>query len=169
MTCCNMSQPQFWKSVKETHTPEMGTWESFETLETSELDYRGQNTLHWGVFYIIGKLWKFRCRKWARMGHLDIYCTSYVQKKGRESNWQFDSWPLKIENRPDPGVCRGSATHRWKALKESYKFGLDLVPIWGVRKKLWPREVPGIQTGTISGLHLGSPGTKSHSDVGAVE
>jgi hypothetical protein len=25
-----------------------------------------------------------------------------------------------------------------------------------------------VQTGTISGLHLGSPGTKSHSDAGAV-
>jgi len=26
-----------------------------------------------------------------------------------------------------------------------------------------------VQTGTVSGLLLGSPGTKSHSDVGAVE
>jgi hypothetical protein len=48
--------------------------------------------------------------------------TSYVQKKGRESNWQFDSRPLKVENQPDPSVFRRNATHRWKALKESYKF-----------------------------------------------
>ncbi len=27
----------------------------------------------------------------------------------------------------------------------------------------------GVQTGTVSGLLLGSPGTKSHLDVGAVE
>jgi hypothetical protein len=27
----------------------------------------------------------------------------------------------------------------------------------------------GVQTGTISGLLLGSPGIKSHSDVGVVE
>jgi hypothetical protein len=27
----------------------------------------------------------------------------------------------------------------------------------------------GVQTGTVSGLLLGSPGTKSHSDVGAAE
>jgi hypothetical protein len=40
--------------------------------------------------------------------------TSAAQKKGQESNWQFDSRPLKVKNRPDPGVCRGSATHRWK-------------------------------------------------------
>ncbi len=43
--------------------------------------------------------------------------------------WQFDSRPLKFENRPDPDVCRWSVAHRWKALDESYNFALDLVPI----------------------------------------
>jgi hypothetical protein len=36
-------------------------------------------------------------------------------------------------------------------------------------EKLWWPKVPGVQIGTISGLHFGSPGTKSHSGVGAVE
>ncbi len=164
-----VATPLLEECEDDTHTPEMGTWESFGTPKTSESDCRGQNTSHWGVFYIIGKLWKCRCRKWACMGHLDICSTSYVQKKGRESNWQFDSWPLKVGNRPDPGVCRGSATHRWKAFKERYNFALDLVPIGGLSKKLWPHEVPRAQIRTISGLHLGNPGTKSHLDVGATE
>jgi hypothetical protein len=30
----------------DTHTLEMGTWESTGTLETSEFDCRGQNTSH---------------------------------------------------------------------------------------------------------------------------
>jgi hypothetical protein len=30
-------------------------------------------------------------------------------------------------------------------------------------------QVPGVQTEIVSGLHFGSPGTKSHSSVGAVE
>jgi hypothetical protein len=120
----------------ETHTPEMGTWKSSRTLESSEFDCKGQNTLHWEVFYIIGNLSKFRCRKWARLSHLDIYSTSYGQKKGRESNWQFDSRPLKVKNRPDPDACRWSGTHRWTALNESYNFALDLVQIWGLSKKL---------------------------------
>ncbi len=30
----------------DTHTPEMGTWESTETPEISEFDCRGQNTSH---------------------------------------------------------------------------------------------------------------------------
>ncbi len=147
----------------------MGTWESSETPKTLEFDCRGQNTLHWGVFYIIGKLSKCKCRKWARMGHLDIYSTSYGKKKGQKSNWQFDSRPLKVRNRPDPGVCRWSAIHRWKDLEESYKFALDFIQIGGLSKKLWSLKVSRVQTGIISGLLLGSPETKSHSDVGAVE
>jgi hypothetical protein len=83
--------PILRKCEDETHTPEMGTWESSEALETLEFICRGQNTLHWGVHYIIGKLSIFRCRKWACMSHLDICSISCGKKKGRESNWQFDS------------------------------------------------------------------------------
>jgi len=70
------------------------------------------------------------------MSHLDICITYYGKKKGQESNWQFDSQPLKIGNRSDPGVCMWSATHRWIALKESYKFVLDLIPTGGLSKEL---------------------------------
>jgi hypothetical protein len=38
--------------------------------------------------YIIGKLLERRCLKWARIAHLDIWNTSYGQKKGRESKSQ---------------------------------------------------------------------------------
>ncbi len=153
----------------DTHTPETGTWKSTGTLKTSEFDCKGQNTSHWGVFYIIGKLSKCKCRKWARMIHLDIYSTSYNKKKGQESNWQFDFRPLKVGNRPDPGVCGWSATHRWKDLDKSYKFALDLIPIGGLSKELYSRKVPRVQTGTISGFLLGSHGIKNHLNVGAVE
>jgi hypothetical protein len=102
-----------WEECEdETHTPEMGTWESTGTPETSEFYYKGQNTSHYGVLYIIGNLLKCRCRKWARMSHLDICITSYGKKKGRKSNWQFDSQPLQVRNRPDPSVWRWSAAHR---------------------------------------------------------
>jgi hypothetical protein len=147
----------------------MGTWESSGTPKTSEFDCKGENTSPWGVLHNIGKLSKCRCWKWPRMSHLDICSTSYGKKKGRESNWQFDSRPLKVGNWPDRGVYRWSATHCWKALKENYKLALDLNPIGGLSKELWTHKVPGVQTGTVSGLLLGSPGTKSHLDVGAVE
>jgi len=133
LDCCN---PTLRECEDETHIPKMGTWESSGTPETLEFDYRGQNTLHWIIIYIIGKLSKCRCRKWARMSHLDICSTSYGKKKGRESNWQFDFRPLKVKNRPDPDACRKSATHRWKFLDESYNFALDFVPIGGLSKEL---------------------------------
>jgi hypothetical protein len=147
----------------------MGTWESSETLKTSEFDCKGQNTLPLCVFHAIEKLLKCRCWKWPRVNHLDICNTSYGKKKGRESNCQFDSRPLKVENRPDPGVCRWIATHHWKALEENYKFSSDFISIGGLSKELWIHKVPGVQTAIVSGLLLGSPGTKSHSDVGAAE
>ncbi len=61
MFCCN---PILRKCEDETHTPEMGTWESIRTPEISEYNCRGQNISHWGVLYIIGKLSKCICRKW---------------------------------------------------------------------------------------------------------
>jgi hypothetical protein len=102
------------------------------------------------------------------MSHLDICSSSYVRKKGRKSKWQFDSRPLKVWNRPLPNVCSRNATWCWKALHESYNFGSKLVLIRAWGKKLWMPKVLGVQTGTISGLHLGSPGKKNHLDVASV-
>ncbi|CAK9855040.1 unnamed protein product [Sphagnum jensenii] len=82
----------------------VGDLESSGTPECSELDSRTQNTSHWGVLGVIGKVLKRRYRKCPRIGHLDISRPSYGQKKGRESNWQFDSRPLKVGNRPLPEV-----------------------------------------------------------------
>ncbi len=153
-----LSQPYLRECEDETHTLEMGTWESSGTPKTLEFNCRDQNTLPWGVLYIIGNLSKCRCRKWPRMSHLEIYSTSYGKKKGHESNWQFDSWPLEVGNRPDLDACRWSATHCFKALEESYKFTLDLSPIGGLSKELWPRKVPGVQIRTVLGLPV--PGQK---------
>jgi hypothetical protein len=168
-----MSQPHFGptlaKCKDETHTLKVGDLESSGIPKNSELDCRDQNTSHWGFIDIIGKVLKFRCSKWPHMSHLNICSLSYGQKKGRESNWQFDSWSQKVRNRPNPDVRWGSATWRWKALEENYKIGWDLVQIGGRGEKLWWPKVSGVQTGTVSGLHFGSPGTKSHLVVGAVE
>jgi hypothetical protein len=138
-----------WRKCEdETHTPEIGTWESSRIPKTLEFDCRGQNTSHWGVLYIIGKLLKCKCRKWPCISHLDICSTSYDKK-----------------NQLNLGACRWSATHRWKAFKESYKISSNLILIGGLSKELWSLKVPGVQTGTVLGLLLGSPKTKSHSDV----
>jgi len=81
-----VATPLWGKCEVATHTPENGTWEPSGTPKNSECDCRGQNTSHWGVLYIVGKVLKYRCPKWPRMGHLYICSTSYGRKNGRESN-----------------------------------------------------------------------------------
>jgi hypothetical protein len=76
--CCN---PILEDCEDDIHTLEMGTWESSGILKTSEFNCKGQNSLPWGVFYIIKKLLKCRCQKWPCMSHLDICSTSYGKKK----------------------------------------------------------------------------------------
>jgi hypothetical protein len=145
----------------------MGIWESFETFENSEFDYKGQNILSWSVLYTIRKVLKCKCRNWPRMCHSDISSINYTPKKGQESNWQFDSRPLKVKNRPDLDVCRWSVTHHWKSLERSYKFALDLHSIVNLSKELWTPKVPRFQTGIVLRLLLGNLGKKCHLNASA--
>ncbi len=81
-----------WPSVGvKPNTPKVGDLESSGTPECIGFDNKAQNTSHRGVIGVIGKVLKRRYRKWPCIGHLDICSPSYGQKKGRESNWQFDS------------------------------------------------------------------------------
>jgi hypothetical protein len=76
---------------------------------------------------------------------LDICSPSYGQKKGRESNWQFDSQPLKVRNKPLPDLWIESATWRWKDLDEGYNIGLDLIAIRLRSRELWAPKVSRLQ------------------------
>ncbi len=146
--------------------------ESSGTPKNSEDDLEDQNTSHWGVLGVIEKVLKLRYRKCPRILDLDICSPSYGQKKGRGSNWQFDSRPLKVGNRPAPDVGFGSAIRRWKDLDEGYNFGSDLVAIRGRARSYALPKSRESRTGTlgwISRLQLGSPGNLCHLDVGAAE
>jgi hypothetical protein len=147
----------------------VGSWSPKWTPESLERDYRGQNPLPRKVLYIIGKLLKHKCLKWVRITHLDIYNTSYGQKKGRESNWQFDFWPLKVKNRPNFLACRRLATYCWNFFDHGYNFALDFIVIKGLHAKLCAPKVARIPLVGILELPLGSPRTKSHLDVAPVE
>jgi hypothetical protein len=96
-----------------------------------------------------------------QFGHLQ---PSYGQKKGQESNWQFDSRPLKVGNRPLLDVRFECATWRWKDLDEGYNFGSDLIAIQLCSRELWRFKVPGVPLGQFRD-HFGSPGNLCHSDV----
>jgi hypothetical protein len=143
-----LSQPYFGQVWG--WSPTLGKSEDLEspgTPECLELNSKAQNTLNWGVLSVIGKVLKRRYRKWPRIGHLDICRPSYGQKKGRESNWQFDSRPLKVENRPLPDLRIETAIRRWKDDDEGYKFGSYLVAIRLRNRELWAPKVPRLHPG----------------------
>jgi hypothetical protein len=99
------------KSVREwtfTLPSDFPLWE-FESRwipESSESDWRGRNPLDWRVFYIIGKLLKLRCLKWACMTYLDL----------KHKLW------LKVKNWPNFLIYRLCATY----LLKSSQGGLQL-------------------------------------------
>ncbi len=109
---CMCRNPTLAKCGGEAQHLEKLGLESSGTPENSEDDLEDQNTSHWGVLGVIGKVLKRRYRKCPLILDLDICSPSYGQKKGRESNWQFDSRPLKVGNRPAPDVRFGSAIRR---------------------------------------------------------
>jgi hypothetical protein len=152
------------------HTPEMGTWESSETFKNLELNCRGQNTLPWTVLYTVGNVLKRRCLKWPLMGHSDICSTSYVWKKGqesncRESNWQFDSRPLKGWFPSFQETC--------DIPLESSQRGLQLCFRPHCNRRSTQEVMHPQSCGTPSccnfGTPSGTPGTKSHLDVAPVK
>jgi len=73
--------------------------------------------------------------------------------KERESNWQFDSRPQKVGNRPDPGVCRRIVTHRSKAFEESYKIASNLIPIRGLSRELRAPKVSRVTSSQSPGSY----------------
>jgi hypothetical protein len=122
----------------------------------------------WNVLYIIGKLLERRCLKWARIAHLDILNTSYGQKKGQESNCQFDSRPEKVENRPDLLVCRQCATYRWLSTRATTL--LQTAPRFEFCSQSYgaPKSQES-QLARFRNSHAGVPRKKNHLDVGPME
>jgi hypothetical protein len=82
----NVATPLWAKCEGEAHTPKSGKLESSGTPKNSERNCRGQISLHLSALGVIGKVLKFKCPKWPRMSHLDIYSPSYGQKKGRDGS-----------------------------------------------------------------------------------
>jgi hypothetical protein len=159
-----------WPSVGvKPNTPKVGDLESSGTPECLRFNSKAQNTLHWRVLVVIGKVLKRRYRKLPCIVHLDICNPSYGQKKGRESNWQFDSRPLKVGNRPLPNLRIESARCSWKRSQRGLQLWFRPCRGQTLRSRVMSSRSPGTPTGTISGLQLGSPGKKCHSSASAAE
>jgi hypothetical protein len=156
-----VATPLWAKCESKAHTPKSEKLESFGTPKNSERNCRSQISSHLSVLSVIGKVLKCRCLKWPWMSHLDTCSPSCGQKKGQESNWQFDSRPLKVENRPVSDVRSRSATWRWKALFEGYNFGSDLVRSEvGARSYVCPKSRDS-NLGQFRDSTLGVPGKRA--------
>jgi hypothetical protein len=156
-----LSQPHFGQVWG--WSPTLGKVEGLEssgTPECLELNSKAQNISHWGVLGVIGKVLKRRYRKWLRIGHSDICSPSYGQKKGRESNWQFDSRPLKVGNRPLPDVALKSATRCWKARERATFFIQD-----SSRSEFRARSYGRSKSRESSRDHFGTPFRQSQQNV----
>ncbi len=130
----------------------VGCLESFGTPECLKFNSKAQNTSHWGVLGVIGKVLKRRYWKWPRIGHSDICSLSYGQKKGRRES-------------------TSSRRHLEKCDTTLKSFQRDL--------QLWFRTHPdsnsgrgamavqssGSLAGTLLGFHFGSPNKMCHSNV----
>jgi hypothetical protein len=132
-----------------------GSWSPKWTPKYLERDCKGQNPLIRKVLYIIGKLFKHKFLKWVRITHLDIWNTSYDQKKGRELT-KF------------PGVqvaCDIPLESSWQGLQLCFTPHCN----WRSAHEVMRPKVARVLIGGISRLALGSPWTKNHLDVALVE
>ncbi len=163
--------PGVWKSARamNPHTPKWALTLGIKVSMDSQIfreRFQGSKLINQRISYTIKKFLECRCLKWVHMTHLDTSNTSYGQKKGRESNWQFDFWPLKIRNHPNLLTFRWRARYRWKVFDEGYNFASNFISIGGLHTKLWAPKVVGIPTFGISGFPLWSLGTKWHLNAG---
>jgi hypothetical protein len=109
---------------------------------------------------------KHRCLKRPCIVHLDLICMSYNQRKGRESNWEFDSWSQTPWNQGSNDLIRACYTslrrYIWGLQDSSLVFS----------KYIWFEKDTSVQSlettrVPILGLPspLGSPREKWHLDV----
>ncbi len=96
------------------------------------------------------------------MTHLDIRNTSYGEKKGQESNWQFDARSLKVNSGGVQHIV-GKLLTRATTLLQTSSQSKVCTQSYGAPK------VTGIPILGISRLPFGSPETKCHLDVGLLE
>ncbi len=148
-----------WGSVREwtfTLPRQLPLWEmeSRWTPEISESNFKGQISMACGVLYITGKLLERRCLKWCRIAHLDIWNTSYGQKKSGID--LFSMFDLKVRH----GV-RNSRQELQLCFRPCHDQTLQSGDICV--------QSPKTPTGTILGLHFRSPGKKSHLDAASTE
>jgi hypothetical protein len=120
-----VATPLWGKCEDEIHTPKSGNLESSKTPKNSELDCRGQKTLHWGVFLYRWKGLEVQMSKMALnepFGHLQHKLWS---KEG--SRVKLAIWLLTIKSRESTQFrcvqvkCNTPLKSSWRELQLCFK------------------------------------------------
>jgi hypothetical protein len=154
-----------WPSVGWSPTlGKVGDLESSRTPEGSELDSKGQNTSHWGVLGVIGKVLKRRYRKCPCIGNSDICSPSLGKRRAgsyvRNRHKSRESTSSRYPNRE----CDTALERSRRRLQLWFKPRRDPTLQSGVMAV----QSSGSPVGTKSGLHFGSPGNLCHLDAPSV-
>jgi hypothetical protein len=94
--------------------------------------------------------------KMACMTHLDISNISYGQRKGLTT---------KSQESPQVPCVQVTCDIPFESFQWGLQLCLNLISIKGLHAKLWAPKVVKVIIVGISGLPLGSPGTKWHLDA----
>jgi hypothetical protein len=168
-----MSQPYFgqvwgWSPTLGKKSEDL---ESSGTPECSELNSKAQNTSHWGVLGVIGKVLKRRYRKWPRIGHLNICSPSYGQKKGRGVKlvvWLPTTKSREsTSSRPPNWKCNTSLERSRRGLQVWFRPRRDQTSQSGVMSSQSPGTPPGTISGQFRDSNPGVPGVPGKSDIWA--
>jgi len=106
--------------------------------------------LHWSFGHLQPKLW---AKERSRV-KLAVWLPTTKSRESTSSRHPNRECDTRI----------GSATRRWKAPKESYNFGSDLVLIKLGNREIWAPKVPGLQLGQFRD-NFGTPTWESRENV----
>jgi hypothetical protein len=134
----------------------LSLWElhSCGSCECLEPWLERQKRTKMGIHYTNRNFLKCRCLKCHRIVHLNLICTSYDQKKGRKSTWEFDSRPQIPWKKASNEVQSGRVIHLWKDIFERYKIlPSHFQNIFDLRK-IWMSKFLGQQESQFWDSHL---------------
>jgi len=141
----SLSQPHFEASVRmRLALPKVRTWSppGLPQFQSSIIEVK---TPCLEVFFILlERPWSVDVKNGLAWAIRTSIAQVMVERRAESQTGSLIPDHKKVNNRLDPSVWRWSAKHYWKALEESYKFALDLIPVRGLSWELWAPKVSGV-------------------------
>jgi hypothetical protein len=97
---CSMfvATPLWGKCEDETHTPKSGNLKSSGTLKNLELDFKGQNTSHWGVLCTLERSWSVDVKNGLAWAIWTSTTQVMVERRARSQTAKLAIWLLTTKS-----------------------------------------------------------------------